>query len=244
MSKSSSHYSHISAAILAGGLGTRLRSVLQDLPKVLAEVLNRPFLTFLFDQLLYAGLRSLVLCTGYKGEEVRKQLGHAYGSLNLLYSQEDAPLGTGGALRLALPHLSSDTVLVMNGDSYVNADLRAFLNWFSLNDLSAALVLNKMTDTSRYGRVILDENGAIQSFEEKGGKANTGWINSGVYLFRKKLLQAIPRGRHYSLEREFFPSLLAKGLYGYPCQGEFLDIGTPDSYAEAEHFFQKMRQLS
>jgi len=242
MSKSLPPYSHICTAILAGGLGARLRSVLPDSSKVLAVVSGRPFLTFLLDQLASAGIGRVVLCTGYKGKEVRRQLGDTYGSLRLTYSQEDAPLGTGGALRLALPHLSSDPVLVMNGDSYVNVKLNAFLEWFSEKDLTAALVLTRVPETNRYGRVILDKDSRIQSFEEKGGKANPGWINAGVYLFKKKSLESIPSGSSYSLEKGFFPGLIGKGLHGYRCEGEFLDIGTPESYSKAESFFSTLQR--
>ena len=235
--------SDITAAILSGGLGTRLRSVLPDSPKVLAEIEKRPFLTFLLDQLDSAGLRNVVLCTGYKGEEIREQLADEFGSLRLTYSQEDAPLGTGGALRLALPYLSSDPVLVMNGDSYVNVNFKAFFDWFFRKDLPAALILIRVPDMNRYGRVILGKDNRVQSFEEKRGKPNSGWVNAGIYLLRKALLEKIPLGQPYSLERDFFPLLVEQGLYGYPCQGEFLDIGTPASYAEAGLFFQKLRPV-
>ncbi|MBT3368639.1 MAG: NTP transferase domain-containing protein, partial [Nitrospina sp.] len=217
------------------------RSIVPDTQKVLAEVLKRPFLTFLLDQLETAGIRHVVLCTGYKGEAIHKQLGDKYESLRMIYSQEDAPLGTGGALRLALPHLNSDPVLVMNGDSYINTNVNAFLDWFSLKDVPAAMVVATVPNTNRYGRVILDEDSRVKSFEEKGGKADPGWINAGIYLFKNKLLENIPRGKPYSLEQNFFPFLVAQGFYGYPCKADFLDIGTPVSYADAGNFFQKIR---
>src|SRR3989338_6029269 len=110
--------SGVTVAILAGGLGTRLRSVIADRPKVLAEVRGRPFLTYIFDQLIAASIKYAVLCTGYLGEKVCDRFGDSYGSLRLAYSQEPSPRGTAGALRLALPLFKSDSVLVMNGDSY------------------------------------------------------------------------------------------------------------------------------
>ena len=108
----------VTAAILAGGLGTRLRSVVKDRPKVLAEIRGVPFLTYLLDQLAAAGVRDVVLCTGYMGEQVRSAFGDSYGGMCLSYSQESSPLGTAGALRLALPLFKSSSVLVMNGDSF------------------------------------------------------------------------------------------------------------------------------
>ena len=120
-----SDISNIEAAILAGGLGTRLRSVVPDRPKVLAEIGGRPFIEILLDQVAAAGIRTAVLCTGYLGDQIEARLGTRRGPLALRYSREVEPLGTGGALRLALPMLASDTVLVLNGDSYCDADLRA-----------------------------------------------------------------------------------------------------------------------
>lgn len=240
MCKMAANLSNITIAILAGGLGTRLRSAVPGRPKVLAEVHNRPFLTFLLDQLVSADARHVVLCTGHMAGEIHEKLGEAYKSLRLDYSREHEPLGTAGALRLALPYLSSDLVLVMNGDSYINADLNAFLEWFLEKDPAAALILVKVADTRRFGRVASDEGGHVTSFEEKGGNVGPGWISAGVYLLKKKLVETIPSGNKSSLEQDFFPGLISKGLYGYGCEGQFLDIGTPESYAHAKSFFSKI----
>ena len=229
--------SDITAVILAGGLGTRLRSVLSDRPKVLAEVLGRPFLTYLLDQLSSAGARKVILCTGYMGNMVQEVYGDTYKSLHLLYSQEDKPLDTGGALRLALPLIESDYVLVMNGDSYIHADLSSYVDWFFKKDQQASILLSRVLDTARYGMVILGKNEDIISFKEKGTIKGSGWINAGIYLMKASLLKSIPMGKAFSLEREFFPSLVGNGLLGYQCKGRFIDIGTPESYIRAEKFF-------
>jgi len=231
------HISDITTVILAGGLGTRLRPVLSDRPKVLAEVLGRPFLTYLLEQLSSADVRQVILCTGYMGDKVQETYGDTYKSLHLLYSKEDNPLDTGGALRLALPMIKSDTVMIMNGDSYVNADLKTFLEWFLRKNIVAALLLAKTIDTSRYGRVVISRNGHIEIFEEKGGIEVDGWINAGIYLLQKKFVETIPLGKTFSLERELLPSLVGKKFYGYRCEGEFIDIGTPKSFLKAEKFF-------
>jgi len=235
--------SEITVVILAGGLGTRLRPVVSSRPKVLAKVLGRPFLTHLFDQLDRAGARQVVLCTGYMADSVREEIGEFYRSLHIEYSIEDAPLGTGGALRLALSLIKSDTVMVMNGDSYVNADLKTFLAWFLRKDTVAALLLAKTLDTSRYGRVVIASDDRIETFEEKGGIKGDGWINAGIYLLQKKFVETIPPGKAFSLERESFPSLIGKKLYGYRCEGEFIDIGTPKSFLKAEKFFSGLNSV-
>lgn len=229
--------SDITAVILVGGLGTRLRPVLSDRPKILAEVLGCPFLTYLLDQLSHAGALDVVLCTGYMGDMVQEVYGDTYRSLHLLYSQEDEPLGTGGALRLALPLLKSDHVLVMNGDSYIHADLSSYVNWFFQIDRRASLLLTRVPDTGRYGMVKVKKDESILAFEEKGMARGAGWINAGVYLMETSLLTSISSEKTFSLEREVFPSLVGNGLFGYRSKGRFIDIGTPESYATAENFF-------
>lgn len=228
---------HCTAAILVGGLGTRLRSVVADRPKVLAEVQGRPFLNYLLQQLMAAGIKDVVLCTGYLGEQIRATFGNAYGSLNLTYSQESSLLGTGGALRFALPHLQSDSVLLMNGDSFCEANLGEFWAWHCQQEAEATLLLTQVPDTRRYGRVRVDKDGRLLSFEEKGDSHGAGWINAGIYLIKRQLLLEIPENRAVSLEREVFPQWLDRGLYGFCREGKFLDIGTPESYAIAERFF-------
>lgn len=229
------------AAILAGGLGTRLRSVVHDRPKVLAEVQERPFLAYLLQQLARSGIKNAVLCTGYMGEQVKIALGDACGSMRLLYSEETSQLGTAGALRLALPQIKSNSVLVMNGDSFCDANLGEFWAWRAGKGAEAALLLTQVSDTRRYGRVQVEGDGRVLKFEEKGGTEGPGWINAGIYLLDRSLLLTIPEGIPVSLEREMFPAWMERGLYGYGNQGRFLDIGTPESYALAEKFFEEMK---
>ncbi len=229
--------SETQAVILAGGLGARLQSIVPDKPKVLAEVSGRPFLTYLLDQLVSSGTEEVVFCSGYMADKIQDCFGDAYGSLRLLYSREEQPLGTGGALRLALPYLSSDTILVMNGDSYIDADLDAYVDWFFQKDREISLLLTRVTDTSRYGKVSIDKDERITSFEEKEASSGAGWINAGIYLMKKSLIASIPAGRAYSLEHELFPALTGKKLFGFCAEGRFIDIGTPESYAAAEDFF-------
>jgi NDP-sugar pyrophosphorylase family protein len=232
---------NIISVILAGGLGTRLRSVVSDRPKVLAEINGRPYLAYLLDQVTEVGIRDVILCTGYLGEQVQAVFGDSYGELHLRYSQEEEPLGTAGALRLALPLVQSDTVLVMNGDSFCQADLRSFYTWHQQQKTTGSLLLTHVPDTSRYGQVRLNVQGRIESFIEKGEVSGPGWISAGIYLLKRELLQTIPAGRAVSIEKEMFPTWINQGLYGYESQGRFLDIGTPESYAIAETFFTDFR---
>src|SRR5262245_3443761 len=159
--------SNLTAIILAGGLGTRLRSVVSDRPKVLARVLDRPFLMYQLDQLAAAGLNYVILCTGYLGEQVKAEFGTNYTGLQLAYSQEQSPLGTAGALQLALPLIHSDLALVLNGDSYCDVDLRSFYSWSIDRMAPGSLVLTHVPDTARYGKVETDTQDRIVQFKEK-----------------------------------------------------------------------------
>lgn len=227
----------INVIILAGGMGTRLKPVVSDRPKVLAPVAGRPFLSILLDQIIRAGFKRVILCTGYMADQVEAEFGTRYKGLSIIYSKEDSPLGTGGALRHALPLISSELIMVMNGDSFIDIDPCAFLRWFTGKGCDAALVLTKMSDASHYGLVHVDPNGLIAKFYEKDVDGRPGWINAGVYLFKRSVVENISQGRPFSLERELFPSLAGRELYGYCSERKFIDIGLPESYAAAEGFF-------
>jgi NDP-sugar pyrophosphorylase family protein len=231
----------ITGVILAGGLGTRLQPVISEYPKVMVPVLGRPYLTFLLDQLGAVGIHRIVLCTGFKADIVKKLIGDKYQNANILYSEESEPLGTGGAIRLAQKKISSDMFVVMNGDSYVNADLIRFFNWYNSAGHTAAIFLTKVGNIERYGHIITSSNGEIQQFIEKGSRSGPGWINAGVYLLNKKLFKSMPETVSFSLENDFFPSLIGNGLQGYKDDTEFIDIGTPKSFFQAEKFFLTLR---
>ena len=167
-------FTEVTAAILAGGLGSRLRPAVTGRPKALANVGQRPFLTYLFDQLVAAGVRDVVLCTGYLGDQIAMIFGESYDTLRLDYSRESTPLGTAGALRLALPLFNFDPVLVMNGDSYCDANLGEFWRWHGARHARATLLLSKVLDTKRFGQVQVDRDGKVTDFKEKGSWPGLG----------------------------------------------------------------------
>jgi NDP-sugar pyrophosphorylase family protein len=223
----------IPAVILAGGLGTRLRRVVADRPKVLAEVGGRPFLSILLDQLVRSGVRSALLCTGYLGEQVEVRFGQRYGPLTLRYSRETTPLGTGGALRLAASHIDSSDVLVLNGDSYCDADLPGFTAWHRSHDSCASIVLVQVSDTRRFGRVAVDDSARIVRFSEKSADPGPALINAGIYLLKREVMDMIDPDRPVSLEIDVFPSMIGQGLYGFVSGASLWDIGLPESYERA-----------
>lgn len=227
----------VTAFVLAGGRGLRLRSVISDRPKPLVDVGGRPFVTRLLDQLARTEIRRVMLCTGHMAEMVEESLGSHYAGLRLLYSREYDVLGTAGALRLALQGINSATALVLNGDSYCDVDLAAFGEDHEGSGAAASLVLVGVEDAGRYGRVGVDSEGWVDRFEEKVEGSGPGLINAGIYLLRRQVIETIPTRRAVSLEREIFPKLVGHGLRGYETAGRFLDVGTPASLARAEEFF-------
>ncbi len=232
----------VTAVVLAGGSGTRLRPALSHRPKVLAPVRGRPFLAHLLAQLASWGVRRAVLCTGHRADMVEDAFGPACGTVELVYSVEDSPLGTGGALRRALSHLDSPTVLALNGDSICEADLAAFRRWHDERASASTLLLVHRSDTARSGRVEIGDDGRIEAFHEKDGANVPGWINAGVYLLARERVAEIAPLRAVSIERDVFPAWIGRGLLGYRTEARFLDIGTPDSYRRAEAFLDALRQ--
>jgi D-glycero-alpha-D-manno-heptose 1-phosphate guanylyltransferase len=231
----------LTAAILAGGLGTRLLPALDDRPKVLAPVAGRPFLTYLLDMLRAASVRRVVLLTGYRGEQVEAALGQYYQGMTLVYSAEPSPLGTGGALRAALPQLDTSRVLLLNGDSYCAMDLGAFADFHRRKGADASMALTHVDDAARYGRVETTAEGRVTAFVEKQTASGPGWINAGVYLLERELIKEIPVGRPVSLEREILPVWIeSKMIYGHRRARPFLDVGTPESFLSAAAFMQKI----
>ncbi|MFC1606572.1 nucleotidyltransferase family protein [Candidatus Latescibacterota bacterium] len=230
--------SYVQAVILAGGFGTRLHSVSPDRQKVISEIRDRPFLLYLLEQLSVADVQSAILCTGHLGEQVESEIGSSYGDIEIIYSREKTPLGTAGAVRNTLPLLSSPDALIMNGDSYYDIELSLFIEWCTARNSLSAIALTEVSDTKRYGQVHVDDNGCVTRFEEKNETGGPGWINAGIYFINRSILATIPDESPVSMENRMFPALIGKGLNGYKTTGKFIDIGTPESYKEAELFFK------
>lgn len=231
----------VDVVILAGGQGTRLSAIPGDVPKPMRPVDGRPFLEHLFDQVRAGGARKILLSLGYKRDhfETRFRKVPPQG-LDVRFCVEKAPLGTGGGLRNALPLLSRPTVLVLNGDSYADTDLRPLLEKHRAWAAKATILVTRVPDASRFGRVQFDPSGTVTSFEEKGA-TGPGFINAGVYAMERGVLEGIAPGRDVSLERQVFPGLVGAGLFAHAAFFPFVDIGTPESYKEADTFFKRKR---
>src|SRR5208283_1902859 len=199
----------IVALILAGGLGTRLRRVFRSGPKTLAPVGDRPFLDYLLHWLRLAGFSRVVLCVGYKREQIQRRYGTGTNwGLRVSYSAEDEPLGTAGAIKLAQRHIHTEHFVVLNGDSFVDVDFAALLRFHRRHRALATMALAQAPSGSRYGYVRVNATGRILNFVEKGSTPSSSkemppkWINAGVYIFRRELLRLIPTGHAVSLERD------------------------------------------
>lgn len=221
------------AIVLVGGFGTRLRATVPDLPKPLAPVAGRPFLAYVLDNLADGGIRRVILATGYLGELVEEQIGRRWQSMEVLYSREPQPLGTGGAVRLALAHLQGDAVHMCNGDTFLRY-VPAALQQSSIDQTSPmALALAKVPDVGRYGAVIT-RGGYVAAFSEKGG-SGSGWINAGSYFLSAQALSALPDRDVFSFETDvLLPQAEAGNLAVLKETSGFIDIGVPEDYARAQ----------
>jgi NDP-sugar pyrophosphorylase family protein len=200
----------------------------------MALISGTPFLQLLLDRLRSQRVDDVILGTGYMAEKIERYFGSGNKfAVRVRYSREDEPLGTGGALKLAEP-LISDPVLVLNGDSYVEWSLAPMVELFTAKNADIVVVLQAVADVTRYGSVALNQDGRVTEFIEKGIRAGPGLINAGVYLLRKQIVCDLPAGTVISLEREVFPRLLDRGVYGLVCTGLFIDIGIPDDLERAQ----------
>lgn len=234
-----STFDKIPVAILAGGLGTRLRPVLNRAPKAMALIDGKPFLHYLLGWLESQGVRHVVLCTGFLGDQIGHYFGDRFGTVSLTYSHETQPLGTAGAIRNCIQKIHCDELLVLNGDTFCNANLNDFLYWHRLAKAKASILLVRMNDVRRYGSVKMDPDGSIVQFYEKMESSGGGYISAGNYLLPRIIFENLPENQSLSMEYDILPGLIGKGLFGYKTAAPFIDIGTPESYLEAQRFFKQ-----
>ena len=223
------------AIILAGGFGTRLQGVVKDLPKPMAPVNGRPFLTYILDYLIDYQYNKVVLSVGYLHEKIEEFFGTHYKSLAIDYAVETEPLGTGGGILFAMSKCTTDNVLVINGDTMFKVDLDAFERFHEEKGGLLSIVLREVEDVSRYGSVTISDDNLIALFIEKQVSFGRGYINGGVYLINRKLFDKHPQPRKFSFEKDLMTKLYTQELfYAMPSDGYFIDIGIPEDYARAQ----------
>ena len=225
------------AVVLAGGFGTRLQAVVQDVPKPMADVCGRPFLSFLLDDLQACGMTHVILSTGYKHECIENFYGDRYRGMRITYAQETEPLGTGGGIWNALQHSSSEYTFVLNGDTRFRVDLQE-LESLAFTRHAPVIALRRVEDTSRYGCVETDGNGRIIRFVEKADTAGSGYINGGIYLLPKSLFAAYRVGARFSFEKDILEKVYdVTPIYAGMSEAYFIDIGIPEDYLRAQNEF-------
>ena len=223
--------------ILAGGLGTRLASVVSDVPKPMAPVAGKPFLDHLLCKLPLGSIGQIILAVGHKYEKIEEYYGSSYSNIPLVYSIEKEPLGTGGGIALAMKKVQEKTVLIMNGDTFFDVNLEEMWQVHNASDKVMTLALKQMNTPDRYGTVLLDGECVVRFQEKKEGLA-TGLINGGIYWADKALINELPAEEKYSFEAEVLEVKVKENkLGGYISSGLFIDIGIPLDYERAQTLF-------
>lgn len=220
------------AIVLAGGFGTRLREIVPNLPKPMAPVAGRPFLEILLGSLAGNGFERVVLSLGFMAEKVVSHFGNTYAGMDLVYEIEHKPLGTGGAVRQALPRCISDHVFVLNGDTYIDVEATELEAKWQRTGLPI-IVARRVPDTSRYGRIDTVD-GAVTGFSEKG-TCGPGLINAGCYVLPVSILDSFKLGDVFSLEVDFLSKAVCRRRFElFVTKGHFIDIGVPEDFARAQ----------
>lgn len=228
------------AIILAGGKGTRLSSVVNNVPKPLATVNGRPFLDILLLQLnRFSFIKEVVLAIGYKSEMIIDRYKDCSDyNFRIVFSCEEKLLGTGGAIKKALALTDTGDVLILNGDSYIEVDIEDLLKFHNSNNASLTIVLKEIDNADRYGAIEIDGKKKIISFKEKSSIKKSGLINAGMYVLKRTLLDIVEDKKVISFEKEILPELIRNNIYGYVVEGKFIDIGVPEAYKIAGEYLK------
>jgi NDP-sugar pyrophosphorylase family protein len=230
--------------ILAGGLGTRLRPLIAEMPKPMAPIGGKPFLEYLVRWVGRSGFDEVVLCVGYRSAQIEGYFGRGKDfAIKIAYSIESEPLGTWGAVRQAMEEFPGRHFLVMNGDSFLQIDLKTLLDFHLKKRALATLAVLAVHDSSRFGSICIAADGRISEFSEKSGEG-PALINGGVYCLSREILRVAPKSAA-SLEKEVFPAITGCGLYGMVVRGYFVDIGIPQEYqrlaGDAENWIRSLK---
>lgn len=206
---------------------------------------KRPFLDILIDHLHKFGCKRFILGTGYNADFIKKYYNlNKYPGREIIFSTENKPLGTGGAVRKAKKLILSKHFLVINGDTFSDFNLKNFVKFSKQKKAKVLMLLRKENNNKDYGFVVTNPKSEIESYSEKKSPKSEGFINSGVYLFSREVFSMMPKKSVFSLEYDFFPKIIGNGVYGYKGKGFFIDIGTPERYLVAKKYFLKRRDIN
>lgn len=230
----------MNAIILVGGLGTRLKSEVKNIPKPMAPIGDKPFLEILMNKLSACGFKKIILCTGYKSEVIRDYFLYKYKEMEISYSNEKKQMGTGGAIKLALDKIDKEEhIFIFNGDTFFDIDYSELKNFHIDNNFSLTIALKEMNKFDRYGNVDIDSNFRINSFNKKKF-TEKGFINTGIYLTKYETLKKLPIEEVFSFENDFLNKVHSKYDFGgYISNGFFIDIGIPEDYLKARRILNE-----
>jgi D-glycero-alpha-D-manno-heptose 1-phosphate guanylyltransferase len=222
------------AIVLAGGLGTRLASVTSDIPKPMAPIGSRPFLEYLLDDLVEQGIEQVVLAVSYKWEVIREHFGSVYRGMDLSYSVEEEPLGTGGAIQLAMSTIDDDEVVVLNGDTRFQVNLVEMEKVHRKSHAQLTIALKQIADSGRFGCVEVSTDGVVTSFQEKSS-GGPGLINGGIYILNSSLFDDFPMPARFSFEMDLVePNIDRIKPRAFKSDVYFIDMGIPEDYDRAQ----------
>jgi len=223
------------AIILAGGFGTRLKHIVNDVPKPMAPINNLPFLSYLMKKMSDIGIKHIILSTGYLHEKIESFYNQSFEGMKISYAHETEPLGTGGAIIFSFEKTSTENALILNGDTLFDIDFEYFDDFFQKKMTPLAVALRPLEDISRYGTVSINHEHKIISFAEKNLKSGRGLINGGIYLLNKNWLNSLNLPKTFSFEKEVLEKLYkTNDFYALPFNNYFIDIGVPEDYERAQ----------
>ena len=226
--------------ILAGGLGKRLHSVTGGAQKVLVKINDKPFLEILIDYIASQGGRRFILCVGHGSDEVEAYFKNKYQDREIVFSREESPLGTGGAIKQGAQHVKTDNFLAMNGDCFCVIDYNRLIAFHQEKQSKATLAVTLMPDARDYGTIEIAGDRTIEAFKEKQPVAREAFINTGTYCFDHKVFSLVETPVKFSIEYDFFPHLVHRGFYAFEVENRFIDIGTPERYSWAQEHLKKI----
>lgn len=231
---------HADFLILCGGLGTRLRSVTGETPKVMAEVQGEPFLDFLIRYLERQGARRIILCAGYKAQLLIGHYKNKFPSVDLDFSIETEPLGTGGAFKNARALVRNEICFGLNGDCFTPLQYRNLLDFHSARKARVSLVGVRVEGNKDFGTLAINDKDEITAFREKFETREVQYISAGIYCFHKDLFDVMPPAGKFSIEYDVFPELIGKSFFAYKTDAPFIDIGTPERFEWAKKHLNEM----
>jgi len=233
----------VDVVILCGGMGTRLKAIVDDKPKPMAEIDKRPFIDILIGHISTFGFQRFILCAGYKAESIQEYYKNKKCRVEILIEKEQELLGTGGAVKNVRPLIGSNPFLVLNGDSFLDMDLCKFIEFHLGKKALLSIALINAKDTKSYGSIETNSSDRIVKFCEKEEKSQESMINAGIYLFNREIFSLMPSDKKFSLEYDFFPKIVGREFYGYLAKGFFIDIGTPERYMQAKQLLKDFNTL-